>query len=957
MRKYIRILLTALLFALLPLKQIAQQPYRSYADDGISLNFFNIDNRDFRLYLLYNLNQDNRFTLIPEDENGIFIVNPSTDFAGNDFVASFESFYNNTFADFSILTKPEIYELFPIWKASVPPVAFTSITMDIALSRSTRVNNHCIDSDPFCTSDVITFDAASTSQTADDLEGVYFDDGCIGSSFNPSWYHMRINTPGQFIIHVEGRDPTTYVERDVDFCIWGPFDDPLSPCVAQLTGSKIIDCCYSGYYDEDIYLGYPENEHVHHSSSHGTINVHMPETGQYYILMITNYSQQPCTISFTKTEGSGPGTTDCGILPGIANNDGPYCVGQTINLTVTTQAGATYTWSGPNGYSSNVQNPVLENCTLEMAGTYTCVTAVDGETTSGSTEVVIYPMPIADFSFSPTCEGEATQFTSTSTTDPTGQSIENYMWDFGDGETGSGATTSHFYTQAGTYYVTHTVENGSGLCTDQTTQTVTVHAMPVPSITATPPSVEYNGVSTLTADPGVAGSFSYHWEPANMVTNPNSQTTQTVPLTESQVYTVTVTNNEGGCTNTTQLTVVMAGSNMTATASADQYEICEGSSTTLHAHPLAGTGQYTYSWSPANSLNNPNIQNPVASPAVGTTTYSCHVSDGIVDADVSVEITVYPNEATEIQQTICEGTSYNFFGQSLSSEGVYEHMLQTIHGCDSLITLRLGINDHDESYFTVTDDENCDEYFWDPMGHEIISTDHEGSIYNETGVYHRTYKNQSDCDSIVTMTVNFDYTPTPTEIYPVDPDNDAPHWVVTATEFQINTYEYHLWDTNPNCRWDTVTWSLENDTEWILESFGNKGQNCRLMVLNHVEDTVWLRATIFNRCAPAEGVSQRYWLICSFYGVDEMGNSMANFDVVPNPNNGQMTLKFEYLTGKVNVKVYDMRGMLIDQFETYNGDGQSNTFDYQMKSEASGIYFFVATSKEGTQAKKVVIQR
>jgi hypothetical protein len=69
-----------------------------------------------------------------------------------------------------------------------------------------------------------------------------------------------------------------------------------------------------------------------------------------------------------------------------------------------------------------------------------------------------------------------------------------------------------------------------------------------------------------------------------------------------------------------------------------------------------------------------------------------------------------------------------------------------------------------------------------------------------------------------------------------------------------------------------------------------------------------------------------------------------------------MTLNFEHLTGKVDVKVYDMRGILIDQFQTYNSQGPSS-YTYNMKQREDGIYFFVATSKEGTVAKKVVIQK
>ena len=203
------------------------------------------------------------------------------------------------------------------------------------------------------------------------------------------------------------------------------------------------------------------------------------------------------------------------------------------------------------------------------------------------------------------------------------------------------------------------------------------------------------------------------------------------------------------------------------------------------------------------------------------------------------------------------------------------------------------------------------------------------------------------------MTVDFEYTPTPTPIYPADPDDTAPHWVVTSTEFQINTYDYYLWDENPNCHWDTVLWSCNPDASWVLEPFGDRGKSCKVYVLNHVDDTVWLRARAYNRCAE-EGVEQKYWLVCSFYGVDENQNQ-SDFTVIPNPNNGQMTLGFEHLSGKLEMKVYDMKGTLIDRFETFNDEG-TNTYDYQMKTKASGIYFFVATGKEGTLAKKVIIE-
>ena len=1013
---------------------------------------------------------------------------------------------------------------------------------------------------------------------------------------------------------------------DIDFCCWGPFASITnpSPC-SSLTSDKVVSCSYSAAATEHCMIP---------STS---------QTGEYYVLVITNYSNQTCNINFSKVAGNG--TTNCGILPPLVSNNGPYCVGETIQLTANGQAGSSYSWTGPGGFTSTQQNPTRPNCTMNMAGTYTCTIAVGSQTNSATTEVVIYPQPTANFTYTTSCAGSPVQFTSTSTTNPTGQPIQSYQWNFGDGQTGtgpnvthtyaqagnyqvtltvscgghctsektqtvnvsalptasfnfttvcqgtatqftststgqitsyqwnfgdgqtgSGQTVSHTYAQAGSYQVTLTVQTANNICSDVTTRTVPVNALPTPVVSASPSTIIYGGTTTLTATAGTQGSFSFHWEPADMVISPNSQTTQTVPLYENVQFTCTVTNPQGGCTGSSQITVTIEGSNMVAQATADNNELCEGESTTLHAQPAGGTGNYTFAWTPANTLNNANIQDPVASPPLGLTTYTCHVSDGLSSQDVSVSVFVYPVTESDVNVTICpddtynffgeilnevgnydhiiasqhgcdstihlhlthhetyetpvsdrfcQGDNYDFFGEQLSSSGIYYHTLETVNGCDSIIklnltqdpvyeihivestceggpgyyfapldtyfqpspypnvidfetsmgcdsiifltveeaeynskyynvsicaeqytwpsnghtyyesgiyydtlqfpntcdstlvlnlelrpsydteeaitscdtyrwkndaynvditfeqsttythhytnsygcpsevTLYLTINDHDEHVFTVNDDENCNEYFWDPQGHEIISTDHEDLVYNMSGSYQRIYKNIADCDSIVTMNVQFEYTPNPTPIYSMD--NTTSHWVATATEFQINSYEFNLWDQNPNCHWDTVLWSCEEAPEWVLEPFGPQGKCCRLYVLSWVNDTIWLKAHAFNRCSPEEGIEQKYWLLSSFIGVEEHEANAADFDVIPNPNNGQMTLNFEQLTGKIDIRVYDMRGTLIDNFQTYNGNGPG-TCQYNMKRRSDGIYFFVATSREGTVAKKVVIQ-
>jgi hypothetical protein len=92
----------------------------------------------------------------------------------------------------------------------------------------------------------------------------------------------------------------------------------------------------------------------------------------------------------------GPTTVVINSLPATptAANNGPLCVGTTLNLTTPAVAGATYAWTGPNGFTSAVQNPTINNVTAADAGTYNVTVTVNGCTSAqGPTTVVINPQP------------------------------------------------------------------------------------------------------------------------------------------------------------------------------------------------------------------------------------------------------------------------------------------------------------------------------------------------------------------------------------------------------------------------------------------------------------------------------------------------------------------------------------------------------------------------------------
>jgi|GEM_PF-3784569 len=71
----------------------------------------------------------------------------------------------------------------------------------------------------------------------------------------------------------------------------------------------------------------------------------------------------------------------------------PVCAGQNINLSSSTILGANYTWSGPNNFSSNNQNPIIRNAQLSHIGLYT-VTASTNTCSSSDTVQVTIPSSV-----------------------------------------------------------------------------------------------------------------------------------------------------------------------------------------------------------------------------------------------------------------------------------------------------------------------------------------------------------------------------------------------------------------------------------------------------------------------------------------------------------------------------------------------------------------------------------
>ena len=83
---------------------------------------------------------------------------------------------------------------------------------------------------------------------------------------------------------------------------------------------------------------------------------------------------------------SSPATITVIALPS-ASNTGPYLVGQTISLNAS--AGTSYSWTGPNSFSSSVSNPTIVNAQNFNAGIYTVLVSNLGCSATATTNVII----------------------------------------------------------------------------------------------------------------------------------------------------------------------------------------------------------------------------------------------------------------------------------------------------------------------------------------------------------------------------------------------------------------------------------------------------------------------------------------------------------------------------------------------------------------------------------------
>jgi hypothetical protein len=361
---------------------------------------------------------------------------------------------------------------------------------------------------------------------------------------------------------------------------------PVTP--ASVTPSGPLTFCAGG---SAILTASPGTSYLW-TTGETTQSATITQTGDY---QVTVYNADGCASTSAMIS-----VTASPIPEPTINASGPltFCAGGSVVLTAS--PGTTYLWT---------TGETTQSATITHTGDYqVTVTNANGcSSTSAIISVTVGALPEPAISVSGPltfCAGGSVVLTASPGT--------SYLWSTGE------STQSVTISQTGDYQVT--VTNADGCASTSAMISVTVSVLPEPTISASGPLTFCAGGSVvLTASPGT----SYLWS--------TGETTQSVTLSQTGNYQVTVT-NANGCTSTSAMISVTVSALPEATITpSGPTAICVGGSVVL----TASAGTY-YSWSTGENTQ------AITVTQAGNYQVTVGNAEGCMSASAPVTITVNP---------------------------------------------------------------------------------------------------------------------------------------------------------------------------------------------------------------------------------------------------------------------------------------------------------------------------
>ncbi|MES2691692.1 MAG: T9SS type A sorting domain-containing protein, partial [Bacteroidota bacterium] len=349
----------------------------------------------------------------------------------------------------------------------------------------------------------------------------------------------------------------------------------------------------------------------------------------------------------------------------VVSTNGPLCPGQSLQLSASAISGATYSWTGPNSFTSSSQNPTINSVALGDAGIYsvTAITSGCGISSAGSATLVINTLPGAPTvgNNGPLCDGSSINLTASSITGAT------YTWTGVNGFTSSlqnpvipNGNSAH----AGDYTVYVSVTG----CGNSPVSTTNVKLNRIPST----PSANSNGsicvgdsIKLFGSAINVGPNATYKWTGPNNYSssNMNAVIVNTNTSNAGSYDLVVTDSNCASAPSSTSITVKLIPS---APVASSNSPLCAGATVLLTSSTISGA---TYEWSGANDYKS-NSKNPVILNSSVNTSGSYEVISIVngcrsIPASTTVLVNALPDKPTVMDSIMkCDNESVNLTAQS-----------------------------------------------------------------------------------------------------------------------------------------------------------------------------------------------------------------------------------------------------------------------------------------------------
>jgi hypothetical protein len=216
-------------------------------------------------------------------------------------------------------------------------------------------------------------------------------------------------------------------------------------------------------------------------------------------------------------------------------------------------------------------------------------------------------------------------------------------------------------------------------------------------------------------------------------------------LVNGSTYYATQTVNGLESTNRLAVTVTLNSIPQAPTTIGGSLDFCYSGGVQLFSTPSI-QGASSYVWTTPSGATGSSTGTNISlifSPSFVSGTLSVLAQNACgQSAPVSVVINQHLQSSTTLSVTSCDSFSFN--GQNYAQSGSYVYAGQTIHGCDSTVTLNLTIV---PTIQTTINENACGSFPWN------------GQSLWTSGVYIDSLQSAAGCDSVVVLNLN---------VYPID---------------------------------------------------------------------------------------------------------------------------------------------------------------------------------------------